>query len=158
MSLGSRIKNLILKFKTSLMQLNIFADRSYGQVDVRLARIFTRFYLMLAFISISIIIFYTFISTEMVTKTKSLHSLEQYENLEEKYKHLLSCPCSTISVHYSDIIEIQPTYHQLCQSDFVKNEWVHSLKEAPGMYAITGFRVLHFSYFFSLALICNTFK
>ncbi|CAF3999065.1 unnamed protein product, partial [Rotaria sordida] len=39
----------------------------------------------------------------------------------------LQCPCSHVSVQYDKFIQIEPFYHELCQSDFISDEWINYL-------------------------------
>ena len=52
---------------------------------------------------------------------------DKYLELYNKYSDTLHCPCSNISITYQDIIEIHPTFHQLCMSSYVQPWWYQSL-------------------------------
>ncbi|CAF1364229.1 unnamed protein product [Adineta ricciae] len=58
-------------------------------------------------------------------KTLSIESPTQiqYEKLSNNSFHDLQCPCSHISTKYSEFLQFQPTYHQICSSIFVSPLW-----------------------------------
>jgi hypothetical protein len=41
----------------------------------------------------------------------------------------LQCPCTKLSVSYENIIDLEPTYHQICSNDFVSPIWIEGLNE-----------------------------
>ena len=43
------------------------------------------------------------------------------------HQSTLQCPCSKIAVSYEQFIQIEPFYHELCQSDFISNDWINHL-------------------------------
>ncbi|CAF0902204.1 unnamed protein product [Adineta steineri] len=47
--------------------------------------------------------------------------------LQNTYDTNLKCPCTEISASYRSFVEIIPTYHEICSSDFVSQKWIDML-------------------------------
>ncbi|CAF2768986.1 unnamed protein product [Rotaria sp. Silwood2] len=80
-----------------------------------------------------------------------------FEQLSIDYPSTLSCPCSQISIPYNRFLAFNPEYHQVCSSDFVRNEWISSLFNVTmtNNYLLD-FRLIASSQFQVLALLCRT--
>ncbi|CAF4486388.1 unnamed protein product, partial [Didymodactylos carnosus] len=91
----------------------------------------TRLYILLLIISFVILVFYS--SLIRITQTVIVNepSITKYTQIYERYSQTLSCPCDRISVSYKDIIQIQPFYHQICSSDFIKDQWIFYINNQP---------------------------
>lgn len=64
-----------------------------------------------------------------VTKTVIIKAptLDQYYHLYSKYPDTLTCACTKISINYEKLVTVQHSFHQVCMSDFVSNDWIHYL-------------------------------
>lgn len=78
--------------------------------------------------SFIVLVFFISLSTETVTITVSNPTLETYNNLQESYSTTLRCPCSTTIIPYQSFLTLSPILHQICSSDFVKDEWLSMMK------------------------------
>ncbi|UJR29415.1 hypothetical protein I4U23_010627 [Adineta vaga] len=88
----------------------------------------------------------------------------QFEELHEKYSSTLSCPCEHLSIIYSSIMNIQPRYHQICQSTFIQQDgWLvywpfesinSSDLNAPSFFG-SDFRITGQSFFDQLNTFCD---
>jgi hypothetical protein len=79
-----------------------------------------------------------------------------YQKLYMKHSDKLICPCTEITVNYSSFINIIPTYHPICSSDFVKEIWLDQLVLVRGgSINMLDWRILSQSYFQSLTALCN---
>ena len=58
------------------------------------------------------------INTPTLTLSSQLHS---------EYPAMLTCPCTQPSTRYSRFLHMQPALHQVCSSDFVKQDWISDL-------------------------------
>ncbi|CAF1191479.1 unnamed protein product [Adineta steineri] len=151
----NRFHNLVKTVKESIEQLNLFKSHSQDAHRVYRERILTRLYLILMTSAMIVLIFYTFLSMQTMNKTIMSPSKDQYEELQERYPDTLQCFCTEISIPYGELIVIEPTYHQLCTSDFVQSWWYQNLIVEPGLYSITDFRFSAPSYFRMLATLCD---
>ncbi|CAF1157256.1 unnamed protein product, partial [Didymodactylos carnosus] len=105
--------------------LNFFKDSEKKTPhDLRNQYISTRLFIVLFITSILILILYASLEQEVLTKRVQQPSFTDYTELNQYYKQTLVCPCSTISVLYEKFISFQPTYHQICHSDFVNEQWI----------------------------------
>ncbi|CAF1565230.1 unnamed protein product, partial [Didymodactylos carnosus] len=78
------------------------------------------------------LLFYTSLTATTQTVTVKEPSITQYTQIYEKYSKTVSCPCSTIIVPYANFLQLQPTYHQICSSDFVKQKWFDYIENYAG--------------------------
>ena len=88
----------------------------------------TRLYILLIFISLTILTFYSSLISTIHQETVLNPSETQYINLQKVYTDTLSCPCKTSVIPYYNFITIQPHYHQVCSSDMVSQRWIEYLK------------------------------
>ncbi|CAF0987788.1 unnamed protein product, partial [Didymodactylos carnosus] len=83
----------------------------------------TRLYITTLLISSLILGFYTsFIDRTQIVTTKS-PTIEQYNRIYEQHYQTLTCPCTKVSISYETFIRLSPTYHQICTSRFISEEW-----------------------------------
>ena len=153
-SIKTYTRNFLLKIKQSIIELNLFRDRSQDLLYIRQGRITTRLYILLLTGTISILIVYTSISIQTINQTIQSPPQELYEVLQKQYPHTLQCPCSVVAIPYKELIEVMPVYHQLCRSDFVQSWWYESL--------FSGLKEAEFNpintlppYFRTMAMLCE---
>ena len=84
-------------------------------------------------------------------------SRSNYQNLLTQFPNTLQCPCSKISMRYELFLNIQPTFHQLCSSDFVSSEWIKYKYDngLTGQDNADNFRFSTSAQFRSLASLCQ---
>ncbi|CAF4022012.1 unnamed protein product [Adineta steineri] len=125
--------SLFVKIKVFLLNLNFFSDSDensewhlYGQ------RLSTRFFTVSIIIAFSILILYA--STYSVTKTITINKppIDVYFTLQDKYSQTLICPCSSTTNEHSQFISFQPTFHPVCSSSFITNNWSNYLTAENG--------------------------
>jgi hypothetical protein len=116
----------------------------------------TRLYIILLTIGILILVFYESISIRIENITVSKPTLNEYEQLYAQYSSTLVCPCTNLSVSYSSIMSIQPRYHQVCSSDFVKNDaWLLYANGQGGNLFALDFRIIGIGLFRLLQNLCQ---
>ncbi|CAF4339443.1 unnamed protein product, partial [Didymodactylos carnosus] len=63
-----------------------------------------------------------------------LPTQEQYIHLYEQHSQTLICLCSLIAVPFGKLItQFTSTYHEVCSSQFVHDEWIKYLNSEPQM-------------------------
>ena len=82
----------------------------------------TRLYVFLLAAGIVILVFYASISARVQSITVYHPSLSEYNQLYVQYPLTLVCPCTRLSLPYSSIISIKLRYHQVCSSDFIRDD------------------------------------
>ena len=82
----------------------------------------TRICLFLLLIGVVILTIYSSVISRSKTIVIDHPSRDQFEELYAKYPLTLSCPCTHVSTPYSAMISIRPRYHQICTSDFIRED------------------------------------
>ncbi|CAF2879049.1 unnamed protein product [Rotaria sp. Silwood2] len=83
---------------------------------------------------------------------------DEYEQLWNLHSDTLYCPCSEITIPYSNFIQIIPIFHQLCSSMFISPEWFDELSHAMvvDIYQYSQFAgTIGAHYFKGLAAFCS---
>ncbi|CAF3770758.1 unnamed protein product [Adineta steineri] len=125
MPIKIRIRSLFTKLKKLLQELNLFNSGSNDVLKIKNEKRSTRLYLILLIISTIILTFYYCIIPFLNTVIIPSPSFNEYSTLI-KYP-TLKCPCSNIVIEYNKFLEIEPLYHELCQSDLVSDKWINYL-------------------------------
>ena len=155
-SIAIRVRNILLELKQAIINLNLFDDHSRDLFRTRRGRIATRLYILLLIGTTSVLLAYTSIPMQTITKTIQSPPYELYEVLQRRYQHTLQCPCRVVSIPYAELIEVKPTYHQLCGSDFVQPQWYENLPYVTQVNAEYSVFASGSSHFRTLALFCET--
>ncbi|CAF1209106.1 unnamed protein product, partial [Didymodactylos carnosus] len=123
--------------------------------DIKIERETTRLFLMLFSTTFSVLIVYTIISKRTRITEVKLPTLSEYERLQQTYSDSLHCPCSQLAVKYSEFIHIYPSFHQVCSSIFITNEWFDSLYVQFQELYLDDFRLSGAPLFRVLATFCQ---
>ncbi|CAF1538519.1 unnamed protein product [Adineta ricciae] len=109
--------------KIFILKWNIFNSYSTDEYKEKNEILSTRIYIIVLFLSLTL--FCSFLSFEKQIKTISFSnpSQTQFDELQNNSLDQLQCPCTQISVKYSEFIQFRPTYHQICSSIFVSSDW-----------------------------------
>lgn len=110
-----------------LRNLNIFNTDKDDQHLRRNEVISTRIYLILLIIILSSFTMYMSLLNQTMIITIPTPSQSQYEQLELQFSDQLQCPCVHIAISYEDFITINPSYHEVCTSDFISQRWIDYL-------------------------------
>ena len=125
-SLRQHFQSLLSKIKDFVIALNLYKDPEKQSVDdIRQQRISSRLFIVLMIIALSILVLYT--SLVIVTKTVTIKqpTVNVYTELQTKYSQTIVCPCTQMSINYEKFISFDPTFHQICSSDFVTEQWLN---------------------------------
>ena len=125
MSIIVHLCSLLTFIKTHLLQLNLFESGIQDGSIIRNERRSTHLYLFMFIISLFIIgLYYSVIPYAHTTIIPS-PSFDKYSTLPKEVS--LQCPCTKIAVKYDEFVKIEPVYHELCQSSFISDEYIHQL-------------------------------
>jgi hypothetical protein len=70
-----------------------------------------------------------------------LISLNIIKGLYVEHSETLVCPCSTATIPYKDFVSNTITFHPVCSSIFVSQQWIEALYfPNASMYGVTDFR------------------
>lgn len=107
--------------------MNLYDDGSTEPQIMYHQRISTRLYIAIVFTSLITIICWTaMVKTETFVKVEN-PSIEQYQRLEKQYSTTLECPCNQISTDFTDFLNINATFHQICSSILIQDDWIEFL-------------------------------
>ncbi len=129
-----RIQILRQKSKDFLKNFNLFPSipPSIDEHQLHHERISTRLFIFLLISSLSILLLYTSLINATQTVNVKGPTITQYSQLYSTYSQTLTCPCSKISINYQTFIQINYTFHQLCNSVFVTKYWIDYLADSRG--------------------------
>ncbi|UJR29650.1 hypothetical protein I4U23_017198 [Adineta vaga] len=151
LNLKQRIRKIQRNLRQQILVYNMFPLSN----DIKDGIYATRFYILCLILGLVILIFYSSISTQIRSITIQKPSFEIYKQLFEQYPSTLTCPCSHLSIKYSSIINITTTFHQICLSDFIKDDmWLLYSMNLKGSYSGYDFRVSGISPFRILQKLC----
>ncbi|CAF3946782.1 unnamed protein product [Adineta steineri] len=103
-SIGVRFTNFPRIVYDKIKNFNIYETESTDNTLIRQQQIYTRVYLFLYIILLSIVLFYTILIERRIRKTNFLHSIDEYEQLLNLYRDDISCPCTYTSIPYHEFI------------------------------------------------------
>ena len=157
-----RIQSTVERLWHAITELNLFpSSLRQEQLDIVQQRWKTRIYLLCFTFGITILTLFTLLSVETraVEVKKPSLTTSLYLQLQSEFNSSLQCPCTKITIPYKEIVQLQPFYHQVCSSDFVKQRWqylVRALLQVQTGYPnyIVDFR-FSFQLFFLLESLCQ---
>ena len=125
-SIWKRIHNRVIQF--NIYKIN---RRSEDPYDVKTEFIATRIYLVV--LTLSIIIFLIFLSVPMKQYDVIIEnpSVDTFEQLYRNYSTQVQCPFRRIIINYGSFLSLTPRYHPVRSSDYLSDEWMHSLTGIP---------------------------
>ena len=99
---------------------------------------------------------YSSLSQQTMSKTVTMPTQIQYENLVHAYGSSVSCPCSRIAIDLGEFISVTYRRNQVCSSDFVSSPWLDFLGRAYSWnYYYIDFRVVGLPSFQLLTKFCS---
>ncbi|CAF1333734.1 unnamed protein product [Adineta ricciae] len=159
------------KFRQSLLEWNLFfpEEDEYDDDDgdehlsfhiaedqLQHQRISTRLYVLLLNSILFILLVFTLLQQQTKIITINQPSIEVYRQLQFEYSDTLNCPCSALTILYETFTNIQITFHQICSSIFVTEQWISSLFFSQnGLYLPIDFRTTGSSQFKLLRNFCK---
>jgi len=81
---------------------------------------------------------------------------KKFSKLYSQYGDSLSCPCSTISISYETFVSNTITFHPVCSSFFVNQQWIDALYiPSRSKFGVGDFRTTAVSQFQLLSSLCS---
>ncbi|CAF0868087.1 unnamed protein product [Adineta steineri] len=114
---------------SALVKMNLFRSA----IDIEPSDIYqqcwtTRFYIICFLHFLIFVTMYTAIIEQTTFKYILNPSLDEVLDLQKRTNlSSLPCPCSQISSSFKNYIELIPTIHEICSSDFVLDGWLYLL-------------------------------
>lgn len=117
------------KAQDTVVSLNLFKTTTQNQDVIRRQKLTTWFFII---VMICLLVGFT-LYWLLLPNTKTIRienpTYEDYEKLRKTYENSLQCPCSQISIPYSNFIRLVPRFHQVCSSQMVDPEWYDQLNK-----------------------------
>ncbi len=99
------------------------------------------FFFYLFSVCVYVLFYITLITPSSQTITISHVTPVIFNQLYLEHAETLSCPCSTITVPYKDFVSNTITFHPVCSSIFVSQQWIQALYFInASRYGVTDFR------------------
>ncbi|CAF1387351.1 unnamed protein product [Adineta steineri] len=131
-SICNRLRTFLRKTASlmyvKVVELNLVRQRDFGssfnpEIYQQLGRWATRLYIVCLICSFLLLFVYRIIEPATLTKTFSEPNFERYQSLKEKYKDQLTCMCQSFANPYDRFLQIQYSFHQVCENEVATNEW-----------------------------------
>ncbi len=144
--------NIVQKLRDYFYTLNVFPSipPSIEEYQLQNERISTRLFILLLISSLGILLLYSSLINVTQTVNIKAPTIAQYSQLYLTYPQTLTCPCTKISINYETFLNVQYTFHQVCNSSFVTQDWIDYLYAYSGNRAVY---VIDFPY-----IATNTFQ
>jgi hypothetical protein len=111
--------NIILE---SILNYNLYQTTSTEEANVHEERMYTRVYVIVFTSCLTLLLFYTAVKEQTITKTYAQPSFMDYEHLRNLYFDDISCPCTRISIPYKEFVTTLrvDTFHQACSTSVIR--------------------------------------
>ena len=153
------MSRLCTKLKDSLINMNIFSSDppSTDEHQLKNELLSTRIFLFLFICSLFVLVFYTTLVDRNQTIEIDSPNVEQYSRLYSIYEETLTCPCRQISVSYQTFTQLNYQFHQICQSQFIEQDWINYITQyrIQGQLNLRDFRSIITKIFQSLTSFCS---
>mgnify|MGYP007097001618 FL=1 len=118
-SIKRRMYHCMQNISRAIVNVNVFETAEQDEFNVRKQRLYTRIYLVLFISCLGVLLFYTAIIKRNIIKPYAFNSVEEYEHCHDSYRSGASCPCSRISIPYSDFITefYVSAFHEVCKPE-----------------------------------------
>ena len=110
--------------REAVASLNLFKSYSDDPETIHSERLRTRIYFVIFCVALIAIVMYGALSLRTTTITKYSPTEHQFEQLSVRYPNTIRCPCSRVSISFSEFIRLDVTYHSVCSSDFISQTWI----------------------------------
>jgi hypothetical protein len=133
-----RIRLLLSKLKDYLVTFNLFPSvpPTTNEYELQNQKISTRLFIILLTLILTILLLYTSLATITKTVIVKTPTLDQYFHLYAKYPQTLTCACTKISIDYEKLVNVQYSFHQVCTSDFITEDWINYLLSSTEVFSL----------------------
>lgn len=151
------------QFQTKILQFNLFkpSNTNVDPFEQTTSIITTRIYVLLLCITVTILVFFTALQTQVHSVTIDKPSQTVYEDLYNNYPNTLQCPCAQIAVHYNSFLSLSPTYHPVCSSLYLSSDWINSIIGTVNLdfsYNYADFHIVGQAFFTAVDALCSLAK
>ncbi|CAF1343607.1 unnamed protein product [Adineta ricciae] len=115
----------------------------------------TRLYVLLLITCLYVLFYAVLIKTQPRTITEPHVTLAKFNELHLEYRTTLICPCSKPTLLYKDFVSFSITFHPICKSIFIHEEWIEGLSnKMQSNYTLWDFPTVAQLQFNILASLC----
>ena len=146
------------RWKHTLTEFNLFPTHTHSDNDPHQKKIqlfSTRLLIFLLVISLTILIVYNAQLEYSQRVTVQNPAVSTYLSLEKTYGDGVVCPCTNIAIERSEFVALSPTFHQVCSSDFISDQWLNYLRTVADLYVSAYFQYTGSALFTILASFCR---
>ncbi|CAF0892704.1 unnamed protein product [Adineta steineri] len=156
-SIKTRLYYLYQHIINFIRNFNIFTKNNLTDSHIRKNELIsTRIFIIVFIICLLTFTLYTFLQIQTKTITINNPTQVQFEQLNNISANNLQCPCRQLSISYKKFIIIQPTYHQICSSNFVSDLWfLNNFWTRTDDYTARDFRHMAPYYYIILLKLCQ---
>ncbi|CAF3573537.1 unnamed protein product [Rotaria socialis] len=115
--------------RAKIVSFNLYHSQSIDSTTVHREILSTRLFIFLFGVSLNILTIYTSFTPQISVEKIQSPSVSDYERLQIQYSDTLQCQCQFISIPYAIFTHIETSFHQVCSSNFISQEWIDSLFE-----------------------------
>ena len=115
---------LLLNF---FRRLNLFESRSIDGEEIRRERLTTRVYLGFLLLFFLGLVIYGVVFSRTITVTISRPDENEFKRILNEHPETVQCSCSRISIQYREFVAFQVSYHEVCDSGFLKQAWIDAI-------------------------------
>ncbi|CAF1411290.1 unnamed protein product [Adineta ricciae] len=130
MPLRVLLPSLYKSIREKWIPWNLFDSRTTDPLIIRREILSTRLYIILVLVSLIILTTYASLSQQNETKTVLFPSESVYKNLLKTYTNNLQCTCTKVLIPYEKFVKTNPSFHQVCSSDFISQKWIDFIFKA----------------------------
>lgn len=152
-------KKILRLIGTKLQKINLFDSYSNEPSMERRERRMTRIYILLMLVVSIVLLFYT--SIQKTTNLYTIYDVTEstIEKLFATHPDSIQCPCRSYSMHYNTFITVKLSFHQICSSQFISQEFIQQFWRLNTTVSDpTDFLRISGSYFSSIASMCQMFQ
>lgn len=149
------------KVRKTIITLNLFENVNKPQPpeeELRTQRRWTRVYLLILILTLTIITIYTAFTYQTQVIPVSNPTLNDYKN----FKQSVDCSCTNLSIPYEIFIDLNVSFHKICSSTFINqhSNWTTMLYSAFSHQVnitdnITTFQRMALPHFQALKTMCE---
>ncbi|CAF1421482.1 unnamed protein product [Adineta ricciae] len=154
-----QLSDLWDRFRLAIKNLNLFPSipPTPDQHQLRNQLISTRLFIILLTLSLTILLLYNSLITITQTNTVTFPTITTYLQLYSEYPQSLSCDCKQISINHDKFLHITYTFHEICNSVFITQDWFdHLYRTFSTMYLYSDdFRTVSVFFFQTLPIFCD---
>jgi hypothetical protein len=117
------------KLGRTLLKLNLFKSAMHVEpFDIYKQKCSTWLYIVLLIFAFIILTRYTTVRKQIIRIDLDNPTLDIILELKERYNvSSIQCPCSQLSVPLKYFVKLTPTYHEMCSSRFISDDWISLL-------------------------------